>query len=41
MVQEGRADLVAFGRQSIADPKLPEKAKKGKLELLHPCIGCL
>lgn len=29
MVQEGRADLVAFGRQSIADPKLPKKQKKG------------
>lgn len=41
MVQEGRADLVAFGRQSIADPELPQKTKSGKLELLHPCIGCL
>lgn len=41
MVQEGKADLVAFGRQSIADPELPAKAKKGKLNLLQPCIGCL
>lgn len=41
MVEEGRADLVAFGRQSIADPNLPQKAKDGKLDLLLPCIGCL
>lgn len=41
MVREGRADLVAFGRQSIADPTLPKKIKNGKPELLHPCIGCL
>ena len=41
MVEEGKADLVAFGRQSIADPELPAKARKGELELLQPCIGCL
>lgn len=41
MVKEGKADLVAFGRQSIADPKLPKKAENGELELLQPCIGCL
>lgn len=41
MVEEGKADLVAFGRQSIADPELPVKAKNGELELLQPCIGCL
>lgn len=41
MVEEGRADLIAFGRQSIADPELPRKAKDGELELLQPCIGCL
>lgn len=41
MVEEGKADLVAFGRQSIADPELPQKAQNGELELLQPCIGCL
>lgn len=41
MVKEGKADLVAFGRQSIADPDLPKKAENGELELLQPCIGCL
>ena len=41
MVKEGRADLIAFGRQSIADPELPNKAAQGRLEELTPCIGCL
>lgn len=41
MIAEGRADLVAFGRQSIADPEMPNKAKEGRLDLMNPCIGCL
>lgn len=41
MVSEGRTDLVAFGRQSIADPEMPNKAKEGRLDLMNPCIGCL
>lgn len=41
LVKQGRADLVAFGRQSIADPELPNKARLGMLEELIPCIGCL
>ena len=41
MVAEGRANLVAFGRQSIADPEMPNKAKAGRLDLMNPCIGCL
>lgn len=41
MIAEGRADLVAFGRQSIADPEMPNKAKAGRLDLMNPCIGCL
>ena len=41
LVKQGRADLVAFGRQSIADPELPNKARNGRLESLSPCIGCL
>ncbi len=40
-VREGRADIIAFGRQSIADPELPNKAAEGRLEDLAPCIGCL
>ena len=41
MVRQGKADLVAFGRQSIADPTVPNKAREGKLELMTPCIACL
>ena len=41
LVKQGRADLIAFGRQSIADPEPPNKARTGKLEELSPCIGCL
>ena len=41
MVRQGKADIIAFGRQSIADPELPKKAKDGRLEELTPCIGCL
>ena len=41
LVKQGRCDLVAFGRQSIADPELPNKARNGQLETLAPCIGCL
>ena len=41
LVKQGRADLIAFGRQSIADPELPNKARTGHLEEMMPCIGCL
>jgi 2,4-dienoyl-CoA reductase-like NADH-dependent reductase (Old Yellow Enzyme family)/thioredoxin reductase len=41
MVEEGRCDLVAFGRQSLADPETPKKAREDRLEELNPCIACL
>jgi len=41
MVREEMCDLVAFGRQAIADPELPLKAENGKLRSLNTCIGCL
>ena len=41
LVKRGRCDLVAFGRQSIADPELPNKVRNNQLETLAPCIGCL
>ncbi len=41
MVREGRCDLVAFGRQSLADPHMPLKAKEERLEDMLPCIACL
>ena len=41
LVREGRCDLVAFGRQSLADPQTPNKAREGRLDELTPCIACL
>lgn len=41
LVKQGRADLVAFGRQSLADPHMPEKAQEERLEDMIPCIACL
>lgn len=40
VVADGSADLVAFGRQSIAEPHLPKKVFEGKLDELVPCISC-
>ncbi len=37
----GKADLVAMGRASLADPHLPEKAKAGKFDEIQRCIGCM
>lgn len=41
LVREGRCDLVAFGRQSIADPHMPNKAESDSLDEMSPCIACL
>jgi NADPH-dependent 2,4-dienoyl-CoA reductase/sulfur reductase-like enzyme len=36
----GKADLVAFGRQSLADPFTPIKAQAGRFDEIRTCIGC-
>lgn len=41
MIKQGKADLVAFGRQSLADPHMPLKALENRLEDMTPCIACL
>ena len=35
-----RADMIAFGRESIADPHFINKIFAGTLEEICPCIGC-
>jgi 2,4-dienoyl-CoA reductase-like NADH-dependent reductase (Old Yellow Enzyme family) len=40
VVAEGQADLVALGRQLIADPEWPRKVREGRLEKIRPCISC-
>lgn len=40
VVASGRADLVAMGRQSLADPETPNKARAGRFEDIRQCIAC-
>jgi 2,4-dienoyl-CoA reductase-like NADH-dependent reductase (Old Yellow Enzyme family)/thioredoxin reductase len=35
-----KADLVAMGRSSLADPELPKKYFEGRYDDIRPCIGC-
>ena len=41
LIEQGCCDLAAFGRQSIADPDMPNKALQGAIQEILPCIGCL
>lgn len=41
LIRMGKADFVAMGRGSLADPYLPQKAKLGKAPCIRCCIGCL
>lgn len=40
ILEEGKADLIAFGRVLIGDPYFPEKAKNGLINEIRPCISC-
>ncbi|MDI6872863.1 MAG: NAD(P)/FAD-dependent oxidoreductase [Actinomycetota bacterium] len=40
VVASGRADLVAFGRQHLADPHFLAKAMEGRHEDIRPCLSC-
>jgi len=40
ILMAGKADAVCMGRTLIADPYLPEKAKRGELNDIMNCIGC-
>jgi len=39
-IARGDADLVAFGRQFLADPDFLIKAKEGRFEEIRRCIAC-
>lgn len=41
ILAEGKADVIAMARASIADPHFPEKARRGKAEDIIPCLRCL
>lgn len=36
-----KADIIGMGRESLADPEFPKKAKAGDVENIKKCIGCL
>lgn len=40
IIKCGKADLVSMGRQSMADPETPSKAKEGRFDDIRTCIGC-
>jgi 2,4-dienoyl-CoA reductase-like NADH-dependent reductase (Old Yellow Enzyme family)/thioredoxin reductase len=40
LLREGKADFIAMGRASLADPELPHKVQEGRLDEILPCIGC-
>jgi 2,4-dienoyl-CoA reductase-like NADH-dependent reductase (Old Yellow Enzyme family)/thioredoxin reductase len=40
IVAKGQADLVAFGRQHLADPLFLTKAKEGRYEDIRFCLSC-
>ncbi len=41
IIDEGKADLVAMTRALIADPGLPDKARRGRTHEIRPCTRCL
>lgn len=40
-IESGAADMVIFGRGSIADPELPNKVAAGCTDEICFCVGCL
>jgi len=40
VLREGKADMVAFGRQHLADPMFLEKARAGRYEDIRFCLSC-
>jgi NADH:flavin oxidoreductases, Old Yellow Enzyme family len=41
IISTGKADLVALGRESLADPEFPNKVREGRIEEISPCIACM
>lgn len=39
-IRDGKVTAVVLGRQLLADPEWPNKAKLGADEEIRPCIGC-
>ena len=41
VLAQGKADLIGIGRGQIADPEWCNKSKRGEVENIVSCIGCL
>ena len=42
IIREGKADLVAMARAQVADPEIVEKARRGEMTDIRPCLAeCL
>ena len=39
-IAEGKADMVALGRQFLADPDIAQKGKQGRADEVRPCQRC-
>jgi 2,4-dienoyl-CoA reductase (NADPH2) len=40
IIARGDADMVAVGRSLLADPRWPDKARRGDAQSIRPCIRC-
>ncbi len=40
VLAEGHADFISTGRELLADPDLPNKARAGRAQEIRPCIAC-
>lgn len=40
IIAEGKVDFVALGRQLIADPEFPNKARDGRADEIRRCLRC-
>ena len=40
LVRDGKADIVAIGRGFLSDTEIPNKAAKGEIRAIRPCIRC-
>lgn len=39
-IMEGKTDMVALGRQLLADPEWPNKVRDGRLDEVRRCLSC-
>ncbi len=40
IIRCGDADMIALGRQSVADPHFPNKIRNGEYDLIYHCMAC-